>query len=70
MTRVVAVYQCFFFTADRIACWENIESDSQVAIEALIKQRLSEESWEAAEAWAQNKLVCRISAAAGRSPDA
>jgi hypothetical protein len=61
MTRVVAVYQCFFFSAGQIEYWENIESDSG-AIEALLSQRLSAENWEAAEAWAQDKLVCRVDA--------
>jgi hypothetical protein len=62
MAPVVAVYQCFFFAAGRIEYWENIESDSDGAIEAVIKQRLSAENWEAAEAWAQDKLICRIAA--------
>jgi hypothetical protein len=60
MTRVVGVYQCFFFAAGQIEYWENIESDSDEAIQALLSQRLSAENWEAAEAWAQDKLVCRI----------
>jgi hypothetical protein len=69
MTRVVGVYQCFFFAADRIAYWENIESDSDQAIEALLRQRISTENWKTAEAWAHDKLICRISAPAGRSSD-
>jgi hypothetical protein len=54
MARVVPVYQCFFFAAGRIDCWENIESDSDAAIEVLLSQRLAAGNWEAAEAWAQD----------------
>jgi hypothetical protein len=59
MIRVVCIYQCFFFSADQIEYWENIEGDSHGVIEALLSQRLSTESWEAAEAWAEDKLICR-----------
>ena len=62
MTRVVPVYQCFFFAAGRIEYWENIESDSDEAIEVLLSKRLSAGNWEAAEAWAEDKLICRIPA--------
>ena len=65
MTGVVPVYQCFFFAAGRIEYWENIESDSDEAIQTLLTERLSAESWEAAEAWVHNKLVCRIVASTG-----
>jgi hypothetical protein len=60
MARIVPVYQCFFFAAGQIELWENIESDSDAAIQALLSQRLATENWEAAEAWTQDKLVCRI----------
>jgi hypothetical protein len=60
MTRVVPIYQCFFFAAGRIEYWENIDSDSDGAIEAFLSQRLAAENWEAAEAWAEDKLICRI----------
>jgi hypothetical protein len=66
MAPVVMVYQCFFFSAGRIEYWENIESNSDGAIQALLSQRLSTEYWEAAEAWAQDKLICRIAAPVGR----
>ena len=69
MTRVVPVYQCFFFAAGRIEYWENIEGDSGEAIEALLSQRLAAKKWEAAEAWTQDQLICRIVAPAGRSTD-
>ena len=54
------VYQCLFFAAGRIDYWENIKSDSDAAIEVLLRQQLSTENWEAAEAWARDKLICRI----------
>jgi hypothetical protein len=60
MAPVVAVYQCFFFAAGRIEYWENIESNSEGAMQALLSQRLSAENWEAAEAWSQDQLICRI----------
>ena len=66
MMCVVPVYQCFFFAAGRIDYWENIESDSDAAIEVLLSQRLAAGNWEAAEAWAQDKLICRIVAPVGR----
>jgi hypothetical protein len=70
MTRVVPIYQCFFFTAGQLEYWENIESDSDGAIESLLSQRLSTENWEAAEAWAQDEFICRISAPVSRSVSA
>ena len=60
MARAVPVYPCFFFAAGRIEYWENIESDSDEAIEVLLSERLSAGNWEAAEAWTQDKLICRI----------
>ena len=60
MVRAAPVYQCFFFASGRIEYWENIESDSDEAIRALLSQRVAAENWEAAEAWAQDKLVCRM----------
>ena len=66
MMCVVPVYQCFFFAAGRVDCWENIESDSDAAIELLLSRRLAAGNWEAAEAWAQDKLICRIVAPVGR----
>jgi hypothetical protein len=66
MMCVVPVYQCFFFAAGRIDYWENIESDSDAAIEVLLSQRLAAGNWEAAEAWARDKLICRIVAPVGR----
>jgi hypothetical protein len=68
MTRVVPVYQCFFFAAGRIEYWENIDSDSDGAIEALLSQRLAAENWEAAEAWVEDKLICRIVAPLSVAP--
>ena len=59
-------YRSFvFFAAGRIDYWENIESDADAAIEVLLSQRLAAGNWEAAEAWAQDKLICRIVAPVG-----
>ena len=66
MTRVVPGYQCFFFAAGRIEYWENIESDSEEAIQVLLTRQLCAENWEAAEAWSQDQLICRIVAPVGR----
>ena len=66
MRCVVPVYQCFFFAAGKIEYWENIESDSAEVIEVLLSKRLSAGNWEAAEAWAQDKLICWIAAPVGR----
>ena len=54
------VYQCFFYAGGRIDYWENIKSNSDAAIEVLLRQQLSMENWEAVEAWARDKLICRI----------
>ena len=66
MAPVVAVYQCFFFAAGRIDYWENIESYSDEVIEVLLTRQLCAENWEAAEAWSQDQLICRIVAPVGR----
>ncbi len=60
------VYWCFFFAAGWIDYWENIESYSDAAIAVLLSQRLAAGNWEAAEAWVQDKLICRIVAPVGR----
>jgi hypothetical protein len=52
---------CSTYAAGRIEYWENIESDSDEVIEVLLRRRLSAGNWEAAEAWAQDELICRIS---------
>jgi len=52
---------CSTHAAGRIEYWENIESDSDEVIEVLLRRRLSAGNWEAAEAWAQDELICRIS---------
>jgi hypothetical protein len=49
-----------FLRRGRIEYWENIESASDEVIEVLLSKRLSAGNWEAAEAWAQDKLICRI----------
>jgi hypothetical protein len=61
------ICQCLFFAPGRIDYWENIKSDSDTAIEVLLRQRLSTENWEAAEAWTQDKLICRILGPADRA---
>jgi hypothetical protein len=66
MTRVAPVYQCLFFVDGRIEYWENIESYSDEVIEVLLDRKLSAENWEAAEAWSQDQLICRIVAPVGR----
>jgi hypothetical protein len=66
----VPIYQCFFFILDHIEYWENIESNSDGEVTALLNQRLAVENWEAAEAWLQNRLICRIAALGGPGADA
>jgi hypothetical protein len=55
----MAIYQCFFFSGDRIEYWENIECDASSALKLLLEQRLSEGTWDAIEAWLGDELVYR-----------
>jgi hypothetical protein len=68
--RIVAIYQCLFFTVDHIDYWENIESNSDGEIKALLNQRLAAGNWQAAEAWLQDVQVCRIAALESHRADA
>jgi len=53
----MAIYQCFFFSGDRIEYWENIECETCSALKLLLERRLSEETWDAIEAWVGDELV-------------
>lgn len=54
------IYNCFFFYMGRIIYWENIECESNDAIEDVLRSKLSRGEWDAGEAWIMDKLVCRI----------
>ena len=69
MIHVVPTYECFFFIGGHIEYWENIESNSAEQIKVLLEQRLAAENWEAAEAWLQDRLICRIVAVASFRED-
>ena len=55
----MTIYQCFFFSGDRIEYWENIESETCSALKLLLERRLSEGTWDAIEAWMGDELVYR-----------
>ena len=55
----MTIYQCFFFSGDRIGYWENIESETCSALKLLLERRLSEGTWDAIEAWLDDELVYR-----------
>ena len=55
----MTIYQCFFFSGDRIGYWENIESETCSALKLLLERRLSEGTWDAIEAWLGDELVYR-----------
>jgi len=54
------VYQCLFFSFGSISYWENVASISVDSIETVLEERLSGSEWDAAEAWIDDKLACRI----------
>ena len=56
----MAIYQCFFFSEDRIAYWENIECDGSMRLTAALRDRLKNGKWKHAEAWAHGQLVCDV----------
>ena len=56
----MAIYQCFFFSMDRISYWENIECDGRMPLTAALRDRLKNGKWKHAEAWTDGKLVCDV----------
>jgi hypothetical protein len=54
------VYQCLFFLAGSINYWENIASTSVESIQMVLEQQLSGSEWDAAEAWIDDRLACRV----------
>ena len=56
----MAIYQCLFYEQGRIDYWENIEAISDVTIRQLLVDRLSDGGWEFAEAFLDDRLVCRV----------
>jgi hypothetical protein len=54
------VYQCLFFSFGSINYWENVASTSAYSIQTVLEQRLSGNEWDAAEAWVDDKLACRV----------
>ena len=55
----MTIYQCFFFSGDRIEYWENIECETSSALKLLLERRFSEGTWDAIEAWMGDELVYR-----------
>ncbi|HZT18366.1 MAG TPA: hypothetical protein VFA23_03125 [Dongiaceae bacterium] len=72
----MALFQCFFFSDGRIGYWENIERDTEASLRSKLLNMLCDGEWEAAEAWRDDRLVCRAlrlangSCSVGFSPDA
>ena len=54
------IYKCLFFSHGRADYIENLECDNEASLRPLFQQLLSKEEWDAAEAWRQVRLVCRI----------
>ena len=54
------VYQCLFFLSGSIGYWENVASISDDSIQMVLEQQLSGSEWDAAEAWIDDKLACRV----------
>ena len=56
----MAIYQCFFFSEDRVAYWENIECDGSMRLTAAVRDRLKNGKWKHAEAWVHGELMCDV----------
>ena len=56
----MAVYQCLLFSSGRVVYWENVESESDSSITALLSDLLLEGRWDVAEAWREEELVSRV----------
>jgi len=50
---------CSFHMAASITS-KNLECDNEASLRPLFQQLLSKEEWDAAEAWRQERLVCRV----------
>ena len=59
----MAIYECLFFSAGKVEYWENIDSDSDVAIKLVLRSCLLTGEWDLAEAWNHDRLVWRVEAA-------
>lgn len=56
----MSIYQCLFFNKGVVVHWENIEAESDSEIRAMLAKTIHDERWEAAEAWLDEAMVCRI----------
>ncbi len=56
----MAVFQCFFFSDGHIGYWENIERETEGSLRFLFREMLAQGEWDAAEAWKDDRLVCRV----------
>jgi hypothetical protein len=54
------IYECLFFSHGRVKYVENLECDNEASLRPLFQRLLSKEEWDAAEAWRQERLVCRV----------
>jgi hypothetical protein len=54
------IYECFFFSNGRVGYFENLECDNEASLRPLFQQLISNEEWDAAEAWRHERLVCRV----------
>jgi hypothetical protein len=57
----MAIYLCLFFKDGIVAYWENIDTEADSCIRAVLMALMTKE-WEAAEAWRDEALVSRIEA--------
>jgi hypothetical protein len=61
----MATYQCLFFMDGRVGYWENVGAGGDASIGALLEEMLAEGDWNAAEAWRDDVLVCRVRSRVG-----
>lgn len=54
------VYQCFFYSCDRVGYWENLVASTGEAIKARLVAELTASEWQSAEAWLDDELACRV----------
>lgn len=56
----MAVYECLFFTEDRLDYWENIECPTLVQLASTVRMQIAAEKFEHAEAWYRDALVLEM----------
>jgi len=54
------IFQCYFFSDNRIDYVENVECDTVATLRSVLERLLSDGEWDAVQAWNHDRLICEV----------